>query len=311
MKRIRIIAFCIVMAVMLFACSGCSALVAKFEDEKTRGYTELVLDAVVDEELDTAYTIFEDFCTKDDFAPTFYEMADMLKDVESYELKLLSVNKNTNYSNGSAVTEIHSVYEMSSDDARYIVDVKTNSLVEKLSSFYVTPFEDTDYYYTGTVAKMKDANAFQWIMLLSNILIIGFTVFALIDCIRRKVKLKALWIIVIIIGFFSVGVTLSRGGINFNVNLGWLTAYTALIRYGGGTVVARIMIPVGAAAYFILRRLIIKKPAPEAPVYAPVNNGYNGYGGYNGYVPMNGYAPANEAQMPQTYVHEENSEKEQ
>lgn len=280
MKKFKKIVLCALAVLLLITCAGCSALVEALEDEKSRGYTELMLDSIVSGDLDSAYAVFSDIYNKDDFAPAFYELKNVLKDVESYELKLLSVYRNTSVTNGSPVSEIASVYEMSTNSGKYIVNVKANSLCPKLSSFYIAPFEDTDYYYNGTIGSMKDANVLQWAALLSNLLIIGFMVFALVDCCRHKVKLKALWIIIILIGLFTVGITVSSGNLNFNLNLGWLTAYNAIIIYGGGTVSARAMIPIGAAVYFILRHWIIKKPAdiqplpeenilPEETEYAP------------------------------------------
>jgi len=266
MKKLRISLLCLAVAAVLITACGCSKLMAAMEDEKTRGYTDLVLDAIVAEDVDTAYAVFEQITTKDNFTPVFYEMKNMMKDVAEYELKLLSVYRNTNYSGGASVTEISSVYEMTSGESRYIVDVKTRSDVLKLSSFYVSPYEETNYYYTGTVDSMKDMNALQWIFLLSNLLVIGLSVFAIVDCATHKIKLKALWIVIIAIGFVSVGLTLSQQNVNFNFNLGWITAYTAIVRYGGGMTVVRFMLPVGAVLYFCLRGVIKKKPAPEPQI---------------------------------------------
>ncbi len=259
MKRSRLYLFLsLILAMSLIFCS-CSALVAAFEDEKTRGYTDLVLNAIIDEDLDSAYSIFSDISTKDDFAPVFYEMKNLIKDVETYELKLLSINTNSTLSGGQSITETRSVYEMTTNGNKYIVESKISNLYPKLSSFWIVPFEDTDYYYTGTITTMKDAGIVQWVILLGNLLIIGFMTFALIDCCRHKVKLKALWIIIIILGIGAFSITFGPTQLNFNLNFGWLTAYNALIRYGGGSNTLRVMLPLGSIAYFALRYFIIKR----------------------------------------------------
>ena len=54
--------------------------------------------------------------------------------------------------------------------------------------FYVTPYEQTDYYLTGTVGTMSGANTLQWVFLLLNVIPIGFTIFAFVDCCRQKIQ---------------------------------------------------------------------------------------------------------------------------
>ena len=274
MKTNKLLIIFAVLIAVLLTFSGCASLMRAFENQDIRAYTETVIDSILADDVDSAYAIFEDICTLEDFSPVFSEMRGLVENVESYELKLLNINQKVNMINGSTVTEISSVYEMTANGERYIVDVKASSLYAKLSSFYISPYENTNYYSYGTVTNMKGASAFQWAFLLSNLVVIGLMTFALVDCCRHKVRLKALWIIIIIIGLFSVGATISQSNINLNLNLGWLTAYTALIHYGGGTTVVRFVIPIGAVAYFIARHWIIRRPAPEpepAPVleYAP------------------------------------------
>ena len=91
---------------------------------------------------------------------------------------------------------------------------------------------------------------------------IGFTVFALVDCSRQKIKKKALWILLLLLGFISLGATISSTSFRLNFNVGWITAYSALIRYGSGTVMLRLMLPVGTIIYFAMRRSLLKESTP-------------------------------------------------
>ena len=131
-----------------------------------------------------------------------------------------------------------------------------------LNSFYLTPYEKTDYYFTGTLNNLKDATGAQWGFLLLNVIAIGFTVFALVDCSRQKIKKKALWILLLLLGFISLGATISSTSFRLNFNVGWITAYSALIRYGSGTVMLRLMLPVGTIIYFAMRRSLLKESTP-------------------------------------------------
>ena len=121
-------------------------------------------------------------------------------------------------------------------------------------TFMLTPYEDTDYSSTGTLGRMKGASPVQWLFLLLNVVSLAVAAYAIVDCARRKVEKKVLWILVLLFGFFTVGVTISDSMFRTNFNLSWITAYSALIRYGSGTMVARLMLPVGAIAYFFSNR---------------------------------------------------------
>lgn len=259
MKFLRNMLLFALTVIMLLSCVSCSSFVQMFDNEEIRTYTETMLDSILADDFDGAYAVINDICTEDEFVSTFNQINNALSDVQTYELSLLSINKNSNMTNGEVVNSIAASYKMTTNLDTYIVDVQTISTYDKLSSFYITPYEETDYYYTGTINNMKNATVMQWIMLLLNLVAIGITVFALVDCCRKKIKLKALWIIIIILGMVTVGVTFGASVLRFNFNIAWLFAYSAYIIYGGGTVVFRLMIPVGSIIYFALRKLLIKK----------------------------------------------------
>ena len=229
-----------------------------------------MLDSLIANDFQAAYSLVKNICTEDDFRPTFTQMEEFLKDANTYKLKLLSIHTNNTISSGQKIRSISSVYEMTTEDNRIIVSVGMDGQIG-INSFYLTPYENTDYYYTGTLNNMKGATATQWIFLLLNVLTIGLTVFALVDCCRQKIQKKALWILLLILGFFSVGITIYSTGFRLNYNLGWLTAYSAFIRYGSGTVTFRLMLPAGAIVYFIMRRSLLKDNTPTISI--PENDG--------------------------------------
>ncbi len=241
--------------------SGCSAVLQELENTEIRQSTETMLDALIADDFQTAYSLVNKICTEEDFKPAFTQMQELVGNADTYELKLLSIYTNYTISNGEKRNIVTSVYEMTSPGGRVIVNIRMlaqNGLV----NFYLTPYEKTEYYYTGTLDNMKDATGAQWGFLLSNVIAISFTVYALIDCCRQKIKKKALWILLLILGFISLGVTISSTNFRLNFNLGWITAYSALIRYGSGIITLRLMLPVGTIIYFAMRRSLLKESAP-------------------------------------------------
>lgn len=253
MKVFKKIAVILLIGLIVFTFTGCSALIQMFEIDEMRKNTEAMLNAIIEDDIDTAYAIVDETCTKEDFIPVFDEMKQLLADTKSYNLNILSAYQNKNITLDETVTSSTATYKMTSSAGTYIVDVKIISPQTDLNSFSITPFEQTNYYSVGTVSNMSKASAFQWIILLSNIIIIGFVIFAFIDCCRQKIKLKALWLIVIALGVITVGATLTATSFKFNFNIAWLFAYNTYITYGGGMKVIRFMLPIGAIIYLIFR----------------------------------------------------------
>ncbi|MBQ8057560.1 MAG: hypothetical protein IJ275_04420 [Ruminococcus sp.] len=279
MKKYKVLLTSVLIVLLAVLCSGCSSILNKMENKEIRTYTETMVDAIIAKDFDTAYSLIEDACTKDEFAQVYNDMEVLLYDVKSYELKFAGFYSNTNISGGKSVTTLSTTYEMTDDaDKVYVISVESSSEYEKLSHFDIQLYENTKLYVTGTIGGMKNASTLQWIMMLLNIPVLGLVIFAVIDCSRQKIKRKALWLVLIILGLVTFSLTLSTSNIHLNVNLGWLINYCAFIKYGDGSMILRFMLPVGAIMYFIMRNHLIKKastpPQPPMPPQAPYQQGY-------------------------------------
>ena len=261
MRKNLVKSVCVIILTVLILCSGCTAVLQELENAEVRQSTEGMLDALIANDFQTAYSLVNKICAEEDFKPAFTQMQELLGNVDTYELKLLSIYTNGTLTNGQKVSSVSSVYEMTTQSGRIIVSIRMDDQVG-LNSFYLTPYEKTDYYFTGTLNNLKDATGAQWGFLLLNVIAIGFTVFALVDCSRQKIKKKALWILLLLLGFISLGATISSTSFRLNFNVGWITAYSALIRYGSGTVMLRLMLPVGTIIYFAMRRSLLKESTP-------------------------------------------------
>ncbi len=260
MKKINgVMLFVIVLAML---CCGCASMLQQFENKDVRQRTEAMLDALVTDDVEAGYSLVSQRVSRPNFEKGFADMQELFGDTKTYELKLLSIHTNKSLSGGQTSTSTSADYEVMTQDGKLLVSIRTVGQDHDLEMFYLTPYEKTDYYFTGTIDNMEDATVIQWILLLSNVISLGFTVFAVVDCLRHKVKKKVLWLLLMILGFITFGITVSATGFRVNFNLAWLLAYSALVRYGSGTVVLRIMVPVGVIAYFAMRRRLIQKSNP-------------------------------------------------
>ncbi len=269
MKRLTKVFVSTLMLLLLLSFCGCSSItenmVAKFEDPEIRQQTEQMIDCMLADEADNAYVLFQNYCTKEEFDTAFPQLRDTLGQTDSYELKLLSIYTNTYATNSQPVSYTTATYELLTNTDKFIIVSQTESTNTGLRIFQLAPYKQTDYYFTGTLTTMKDANALQWIVLLSNIICIGLGVFAIVDCCRHHINKKVLWILITALGFLTIAVTVSSTRFHINFNLGWITAYSAFVRYGSGAIVARIMLPVGPILYLIRRRALLRSTAPVAP----------------------------------------------
>ncbi len=260
MKKFKKSFIVTIILVLVLLLSGCKALVGTFENEKLRDHTDVMLNAILMKDADAGYSLVKEVCERSDFDPSFDKMCEMLDGVKEYNLNMLSIYQKAGIQNGESYKFVDSVYEMTANDKRYIISVQLDGNTEKLRLFNIIPYEKTNYYYTGVITNMKGASVIQWGFLLSNLLVVALVIFALIDCCRHKIKLKPLWIVIILLGAFSIGTTISATSFHVNFGIIWFTAYSALVRYGGGQVLLRFVIPWGAPLYFILRHWLIKKP---------------------------------------------------
>jgi len=260
-KKILAAVLAVVVAV---ACIGCSRIMSMFEDEDMRRDVEAMVAAAIYCDIDSAYVYMDEYLGKAEFEAGFSEICFNVLDVYEYELELLSYNQHTNVSVDTRETIVMVEYKMTTNAGVFVISAAKTEPIRDFHSFHLIPYENTNYYSVGTLANMRGASAFQWIMLLVNVVILGFMAYAIVDCCRRNIKLKPLWIVIILVAAISIGVNYSPMGAQLQFGLSPIS-YTQFVTYGGGLRFIRFMIPIGLIVYFALRKKLTKAPAaPEA-----------------------------------------------
>lgn len=264
MKKYFSVLMCVILLTLCVLCTGCKTALQNLDNEKVRQPAETMLDALIADDYSGAYALVSGICTEDEFSTVYKQMRDLLGETDEYELSLLYIYTNASINNGKKSSYIEAQYEFNGENVRLVVSVRVDG-EDKLTSFHLTPYENTDYHSTGTIENIKELSGVQWIFLLINVVTIGITVLALVDCCRHKIRKKVLWILILIFGFVTISATISSTGFNFIFNFGNITAYSALIRYGSGTLLLRLMLPVGAICYFLSRRSLMTPKASQNP----------------------------------------------
>ena len=268
MKKIRRTATCLLLVLILLLTAGCGAqdewqaaqkaaglLSGVTEDSQLRADTEKLLDAMIADDYAAAWDAVYEEIDEAAFRGMYVDLQPHLAEIEQYEL--VPSNINTTVKNGVSTVSVR--YMLTAGDLRLFVDVARTEGYEGLTSFYLSEYVPVTA--TGTLGNMQGANAAQWIFLIAGLLELVFAVCVFVDCCRHKMVRKWLWLLLIGLGYlvFSLVATPEQFRLGFNV--GAFLSYTSLIRYSTGGFTARIMIPVGAVIYLIMRKSLFAKYA--------------------------------------------------
>ncbi len=263
-KRLRCAVMLFMAVVLLLTFAACNPADLAEENAEVREMTEGMIDAILDNDPAAAYALFPSL-TQAEFDSFFPAARKYLAGVESYTLTMLGVN--VNMKNG--VTQYTVVYRMETNTQPYEITASTVSDVEGFYGFHVVSEKDSTPRHTGTLNNMKGANVLQWGLLIVGLGTYAVIIWALVDCIRRKLHKKWACFLLILLGSVAFLFTVRSGSINFNVGFLNLFSYTALMVYQNppDALQLRIFVPVGAIVYLALRnRWTVRQIPDNAPM---------------------------------------------
>lgn len=258
----------LVMALLLFF-AGCSVK----DDPEIRADVESFLGALRSGDADAAYALVYSGIGQEEFDTAFAQMHGMVSDLDNYELTPIQYN----YSKKNSIEQIQLAYRLTSADSAFLVTATSVQGYDGLVGFYITPEEQTTLHYTGTLSQMQGANAAQWIVLAIGALTWVYTIWLIVDCCRRKIRRKPLWILILLCCVLFT-VSMGNGSMGIRFNIGLYLKLSSLIRYGNGAWELGLMFPVGAIVYHALRRklTIQHEDAPPLPQPEEQNEGTDG-----------------------------------
>ena len=266
-RQIKKCMLTVMVLLLLISFAGCAGIP---DGRQIREKTMVMLDALIADDAAAAYAMVADACTQAEFDGVYANMRQMVVGVTSYELKTVSFNSRT----GNGKTTTQAVYSMRADNGKsFAVQATEATGYQGLAGFRIAPEENTNLFYNGELGHMEGADALQWGMLVLSGLTLVFVIVVLIDCCRRKIKQKVLWIVLILLGMVTLTFFASSTSMRMNFNIGAILSYSALLRYGDGSTALRIMFPLGAVLYLCLRKKLLIVPAPVQQVADIVSGG--------------------------------------
>lgn len=256
MIRLALLALCLLTVLALVACTA---------DTDIGNNTELshqFMKHVMADDYDAAYDMVKATVTDADFRAYWETIQTAVEGAETYELEQIGWNINT--TNG--LTTRTTAYQVYTDTDRIIL-LRTVTR-EDIAGIAGIHFSDITDFINATNTYIPTVRIVLWVI---SGLAIAFTVWMFVDCLRRKMKYKVLWAILI---FFGIAFTVTVGetsDLSFNIGL-FLQTSSIVADPGLVSVVTTLVVPVGGILYLCLRKKFTidpKEPVGMEDVAAP------------------------------------------
>ena len=249
-RRILALALSLLLAVLLCACGGVETEIETERGNLMKAECKKMVEALIANDMDSAYKLFVDDLSKEEFEAGFADLAEYVKGVESFELTQTGWYTGTE----SGLTYCEVIFRMDSNAGIFRISAIEVDGYAGLYSFQIV--NESEYEnYTGTIDKMAGASPFQWGMIICSVLCFGFVVWMTVDCLKRRIKYKVLWVALILWGAIAFTVVADSTGMDYNIGIELaLSSYSYLQVYAAGMAVFNLKLPVGAVAYLIFRK---------------------------------------------------------
>lgn len=212
------------------------------------------LECVMADDYDSAYDMVQSTVSDEDFRAYWKDIRAVAEGADLY------VTENTAWKSGTADGAVYAT-------ATYLVRFNNGkTAVLRITARTDYPaiagihFSDVTEFLEDTASSVR---VWRTVLTVIHILSMGFALWAFVDCLRRKMRYKALWAVLI---FFGTTLTVAVGqtfNLHFDVGL-ILQRATAVADAGLLSVVGRVTVPLGAILYCCLRKRFLVDPTAEA-----------------------------------------------
>lgn len=241
---------CLLILVLAVFLSSCGV---DFDDSAIRQEAAAVLDGLIAGDYDAVRDGLSSQITDSDLRAVFASLSREMEGLGEYEISPQEW-RITNQ-DGVKLTAIR--YLVTAGQTRFVIDVTKVEGEQGISGFHVRPAE------AAGPAKMS-AGAIGWAVTGVGIAAWVFVLWMVVDCLRRKMKRKWLWVPLILLLFMGFHLSLIQGNAAFRVNFGLLLGLSNLTAYSDGSRALTLYLPLGAIAYFLNRsKLTRKEPVAE------------------------------------------------
>ena len=256
MKKIVRLALVFMIILSMLFISSCEVPIDT--DSTLYKNAEAMIEALSEDDSATARALFGEACTDEDFNAAYPQLAEFFRGIGEYDVSGLGFYRGI--TNGISYSNMTLLISAEKGDFQLFVEERSD-FPGVLSTFYVSEYENVvDLTPSGPV------NVIQIVLLLISALELAFVIWMTVDCAKRKIRKKALWIVIILLANVVFKLALTAGNISFNV--AFLFGISSFSVPSAGGFAISISIPIGAIIWLIMRDRIkpIENPSNESQI---------------------------------------------
>lgn len=253
----------LILAAIVCLLSGCSPMQKLMKDEACDHLFAEMMELVQNQDADAAYELLEPEVQGREFEAAFQQVVENFPEGEYTSQK---VGKYTNWNDGEKTVQC--TYQVdTADGKRYlVVVVRKADSQERIYSFHIQRQEK----FFGTISQIAEFSGKQWAVFLIGIALMVPSWICAIDCLKRKVKLKPLWILLILLVYGGGLLYRTQNGMGFHAQL-TLIQFSGLLLSDMGGFQLTLLFPVGSFAYLIFRKKITKEDESTENTAPPIS----------------------------------------
>lgn len=266
MRKNRLLALLLAMVLVLAGCAE------SIDDSAIRAEAAAVMDGMIAGDYDVCRANISSRITDGELIEAFGQLSPNMARLGEYELKLVEWKRNV--SNGVDQTAIR--YLVTTEQGNYQLDVTKIAGETGLVGFFISDAQEE------TLRTAEPMGLTHWLFLAAGLAASAFVIWMVVDCARRKIKRKWLYILMILLATVLLTVSMENGSFNLRFNIGLYFGTTGLTTYTDGDFLAQIYVPVGALVYFFKRKTLtqteeeygeekMEEAEEEAPCDAPAD----------------------------------------
>jgi len=242
-KKRGLIALVLVLAVLMTGFS------MDYDDETVRGHVEGAIGGLIAGDFRAFRAHVSEELSGEELNAFFQQLSGPMGEIESYTLT--AVNKKVGVRDG--VDYIAVLYHMTVEDVVYEVEAVMFAEQSGLAGLHIN---ETD---VAPEPEEAPAGVLGWVFTALGIAAVGFTIWMAVDCVRRRVKHRWLWLALIVLVWLMLSFALVEGRLSFRFFAGLNFGLTNLKVYAGGGFEAVFYLPMGAMIYFFQRKKLTRR----------------------------------------------------
>lgn len=236
--------------------SGCAGL---FKNESMdQEVTDLITALNADDADQIFQSMYPDTVTREEFDEGYETIRQFWEASDDYTFKLVSINTKRNLSNAGSSLVCQAHYYVYTQENSYLFSLThlSDEGGTGLSYFNISASAEP-VLISGGFTTAPENSVLQWGVLIFRILSWLFLIVTIVDILRKRPRLFGLWLAAVL-AFVCFQAQISQDSFKAGAGV-YFFAMSAFKIYSNGTRIIVLALPVGAAAYWCLRRKLLEK----------------------------------------------------